>query len=144
MCLIYDYMINNTNIILCGLGVSTVCFLGLSVIGSYYSTTKVDKGIQTDAWEDYSERASQIASEGGSSIDTITPRISPIEYVKTGGQTLVDSTSNINTATTVLPIPPIDIPFIPNPDIWNSTLSSAMVDGNRFQQISEILTLFGS
>lgn len=105
---------------------------------------KIDKAVQTDAWEDYSERASQIISDGTSSIDTVTPRISPMEYVKTGAQTLAENASNTSNATTVLPIPPINIQYIPNPDIFHTTMSSAIIDGKIFQQISDILTLFGS
>jgi hypothetical protein len=90
-----------------------------SYISSFYPE-KVDANVQTDAWENYSDRPSQLASDV-TSIDTMTPRISPTEhfnssqlYSETGTQTLTDGAS---TATTVLPIPPINIEVIPNPDL---------------------------
>lgn len=138
MNLIYDFRFNNSNIILCCITASSVCFLGLSFIGSYFKPNKIDIGIQTDAWEDYSERASQV---------TITPRISPMEYIDTGAQTIAESSSNISNVTTILPIPPFNIPYIPNPDIFNKSVNTSIVDlldGNRVQQISDILTVFGS
>jgi hypothetical protein len=72
----------------------------------------------------YSDRPSQIASDNLTSLETITPQISPSELVNS---TLVSQTSSnigaqtitegISPVTTVLPIRPVDMEIIPNPDI---------------------------
>jgi uncharacterized protein YozE (UPF0346 family) len=95
--------------------------MGYKIISSYLNSFYVDKGVQTDAWEDYSERPSQIASESVTSIDTVTPRISPIEHISQvqnispeGTQNIIDNGTDVSTVTTILPIPPVDIPIVPN------------------------------
>jgi hypothetical protein len=94
---------------------------GYSFISAYFGCSYVDKGVQTDAWEDYSNRPSQIGSDSVTSLDTITPiseNISPIISVPStseiGTQTITDS---ISTVTTILPVPTTNIEIIPNPDI---------------------------
>ena len=97
----------------------------LSYLNSFY----VDKGIQTAAWEDYSDRISQIGSKSITSIETITPiseNVSPTIQTTSeiGTQT---STDSISTLTTVLPIPPINIEMIPNPDLAAKVLDTITV-----------------
>lgn len=118
-----NFLIDN-NYIFYGLYASTAGFIGYKFVSSYINCFYVDKGIQTDAWEDYSERASQLASNSVTSIDTVTPKISPTEYINStptvqitsdiGIQTITDSAS---TATTVLPIPQVEVLMIPNQTI---------------------------
>ena len=88
--------------------------MGYKFVSSYWNSFFVDKGVQTDAWEDYSDRPSQIVSDSITSIDTVTPRFSPIEQINVGTSTLAGDSS---TVTTILPIPPVNIEVIPNPDI---------------------------
>jgi len=93
----------------------TAGFIGYKFVSTYLNSFYyVDEGVQTEAWEDYSERLSQITSKSVTSIDTVTPRFSPIENLNTGAQTISENTS---TVTTVLPIPPVNIEIIPNPEI---------------------------
>lgn len=99
--------------------VGTVGFIGYKFVSSYLDTSYLDKGIQTGAWEDYSDRPSQLASNSLTSIDTITPiseNFSPtvLTTSEIGTQTM---SGDASIATTVLPIPPVNIEMIPNPDI---------------------------
>jgi hypothetical protein len=62
-----------------------------------------------------------MAPESITSLDTVTPiseNISPVITTNTtsemGTQTITDS---ISTVTTVLPIPPVNVEFVPNPDV---------------------------
>jgi hypothetical protein len=61
------------------------CFIGYKFILTYVNSFYVDKGVQTEAWENYSNRTSQMASESITSIDTITPiseNISPVSTLQ--------------------------------------------------------------
>lgn len=105
----------------------TIGFIGYKFVSSYFNSNLVDKGVQTSAWEDYSDRSSQIASKSVTSIDTVTPisdNVSPTFSAHTsselGAQTITES---ISTVTTVLPTPPINMEMIPNPDIILTTVN---------------------
>ncbi len=58
-------------------------------------------------------------------MDTVTPRLSPVEYTDIGSQVNSNTigagnqtiTEGASTVTTVLPIPPVNIEIVPNPDI---------------------------
>jgi len=78
--ILFNYLIDN-NYVFYGLFATTAGIMGYKIVSSYLNSFYVDKGIQTDAWEDYSERASQLVSNSVTSIDTVTPRISPTEYI---------------------------------------------------------------
>lgn len=108
-----------------GIFIGAACHAGFSFWSSILYDNKVfiDSAVQTDTWEDYSDRPSQIMLDSLTSLDTVTPRISLTEYIskivtrttfETGIEILSGDTS---TVTTVLPIPPVNIEVIPNPDI---------------------------
>ena len=59
---LFNYLLDN-NIIFYSIFATTAGFIRYSCISSYFNSSYIDEGIQTEAWEDYSERASQIASE---------------------------------------------------------------------------------
>jgi hypothetical protein len=129
---LFNYALNND--LLFGVAfVGTVGFIGYKFASLYLNSFYVDKGVQTEAWENYSNRTSQMASESITSIDTITPiseNISPVSTLQTtseiGTQTITDS---ISTVTTVLPIPPVNIEMIPNSDIVN--IGTVVVENTR-------------
>ena len=109
-----NYLFNN-DLVFYSMFAGTVGFIGYKFASSYVNSFYVDKSIQTDAWEDYSERLSQIGSNSVTSIDTVTPisqYVSPTSEV--GIQTISDGASSV---TTVLPIPSVNVEMIPNPDI---------------------------
>jgi hypothetical protein len=113
--MLFNYLFENSSDLLFGVAFAgTVGFIGFKFVSTYLNYFYVDKGIQTEAWEDYSDRLSQITSKSVNSIDTVTPRLSPIEYLNTGAQTISGDTS---TVTTVSPIPPVNIEIIPNPEL---------------------------
>lgn len=115
---IFDYLYQNSDIMFYGLYASTACFLGYSFATSYLNSFYVDKGVQTDAWENYSDRPSLIGPESVTSLDTVTPiseNISPIAILSTNSEIGIQTiTEGASTVTTVLPIPPMDIPMVPN------------------------------
>ena len=120
---ILNYALDN-GLLFYGAFASMVGFMGYKLVSSCLSYSYVDKEVQTDVWEDYLDRPSQLVSNSVTSVDTATPRISPTEHFNlsqslsgTGTQTL---TEGANTATTVLPIPPVNLEVIPNPDIVQS------------------------
>lgn len=123
--------------------VGTAGFMGYKFVSSYFNSNLVDKGIQTEAWEDYSDRTSQIASKSVTSIDTVTPisdNVSPIFSAHTsselGAQTITDGTS---TVTTVLPIPPVNIETVPNPDILELNALKSLQE-SKFYEINELFS----
>ena len=117
---LFNYLINN-DLVFYSILAGSVGFMGYSFATSYLNSFYVDKEVQTDAWEDYSDRPSQIGSNSITSIDTITPiseNISPVitthSSSEVGTQTISEGAS---TVITVLPIPPINIEMVPNPDV---------------------------
>jgi len=127
--MLFNYLLEN-DLVFFSVFTGTVGFIGYKFASSYLNSFYIDKGVQTEAWEDYSNRPSQIGSDSLTSIDTITPiseNISPISTLQTisevGTQTITDGTS---TVTTVLPIPPVNIEMIPNTDI--TLVTKSLVD----------------
>ena len=102
-----------------------------SLINSYKIET-VEKGVQTDAWDDFSDRPSLINQASSTSIDTETPNYSPVEFLNTEVQVNLDTvetgtqtiTESVSTATTMLPVPPMNIEMIPNPDLTNTIIKA--------------------
>jgi len=74
---------SSNDVLFYGMFVGVACHVGFYLVSSiWYSGNKqVDKGVQTDAWEDYSDTPSQIASDNLTSLDTMTLEISPSELV---------------------------------------------------------------
>jgi hypothetical protein len=115
--------------------------LGYSFISSYFNTVKVDTGVQTNDWEDYSDRPSQIIQDSNSvsSMDTMTPGISPTQHISSQ-QILSDAgtltvTEGASSTTTVLPIPPVHIEVLPNPDL-QSVLDVNTIYLSKIQELS--------
>lgn len=121
---IFNYALDN-GLLFWGAFSATAGFMGYSLISSYFNSSYIDKGIQTDAWDDYSDRPSQIIQVSEISSQNITPNFSPVDNINTGAQVGLDTveagiqtiSESVSTATTVLPIPPVNIEMIPNPDI---------------------------
>ena len=117
---LFNYTLNN-DLVFYSMFAGTVGLIGYKFISTYVNSFYVDKGVQTEAWEDYSNRPSLIGPESVTSLDTVTPisqYVSPTSEV--GIQTISD---RVSTATTVLPIPPINIEMIPNSDIVRGATS---------------------
>ena len=140
---IFNYIFDN-NVVFYSILCCTTGFIGYSFVTSYLNSNYISEGVQTDAWEDYSERPSQIGFDSITSIDTVTPRFSPVEYINTGVQSI-----DTSTVTTILPVPPVNIEVVPNPDILGKVSNHADIIlscsdiGNRTQQILDMLTLWG-
>jgi len=123
---LYDFLFEN-EVLFYGMFIGMGCHLSyMFAKQAYLHYFYVDKEVQTDAWEDYSNRPSQIIGDNLTSLDTVSPRISPTEYInqtltqstsEVGTQAIIDSGTNVSTVTTVLPIPPVNLEVVPNPDI---------------------------
>jgi hypothetical protein len=119
----FNYALDNGFLFWAGFA-CTAGFIGYGFTSSYLNSFYVDKGVQTDAWEDYSNRPSLIGPESVTSIDTVTPISDNVSIgspsfttytaSEVGTQTTTDGTS---TVTTVLPIPPVYVEIVPNPDL---------------------------
>lgn len=125
--ILFDYILNN-DIIFYTLFTTTGGFIGYKFVSSYINSYYLDKGIQTDSWEDFSEKASQIASDNITSMEAVTP-VSPI----------VTNISDTSTVTTILPVPPVNVEIVPNPDILvtsdiNTIYSSKILEISQLYQ----------
>lgn len=103
------------------MAIGVTCHFGIFLWSyTWHGKEYTDASTQTDTWENYSDRPSQIISDV-TSIDTQTPRFSPVEYTSTGSQiesSLMEAgtqtvTEGASTATTVLPIPNVEVLPIP-------------------------------
>ncbi len=137
--MIINYFINN-DFVIYSMFAGTVGLIGYKFVSSYLNSFYVDKGTQTSAWEDYSDRTSQMASNSVTSINTVTPisdNVSPTFTAHTmsevGTETITDGTS---TVTTVLPTPPINIEIVPNPDLVGYTLTHKSLIESKIQEIN--------
>jgi hypothetical protein len=147
---ILNYLIDN-GYVFYGVFASTAGFMGYKLISSYVNQFYVDKGIQTDAWDDYSDRPSQILQTSPITDNTITPVFSPVDQIDVGTQVNFNTmelgiqTSQISSgsssiATTVLPIPPMNVEVIPNPDITNNQILNSL----QLEKIQEIKGLYSN
>ena len=132
---LFNYILDN-NVIFYSIFTTTVGFIGYSCISSYYNSYYIDEGVQTEAWEDYSNGPSQIASDSVTTLEAITPVSSTFESVPSAPVTQAIS-ENASTVTTILPIPPVNIEIVPNLDItkYSSDLS---VYRNKIHEINEL------
>jgi hypothetical protein len=127
--------------------------LGYKIVSSILKSKSVDKGTQTDASENMTDRPNQITQENLTSIETLSPvsstssintlspvsstssieTLSPVSSTFTmnpttsevGVQTI---TKNINTVTTDLPISPINKEVVPNLDIVGKVIDPSNAD----------------
>jgi len=70
--MLFNYLLEN-DLVFFSVFTGTVGFIGYKFASSYLNSFYIDKGVQTEAWEDYSNRPSQIGSDSLTSIHTITP-----------------------------------------------------------------------
>ena len=121
---IFNYILDN-NTIFYSLFAVTGGLLGYKLVTSILETQYIDKNIQTDAWENYSDRPSQILETSSIITDTQTPVFYPVEQINEGIQVnsevteigIQTSLGSSSTATTVLPIPPVEVLMVPNIDL---------------------------
>jgi hypothetical protein len=133
--MLFNYLINN-DFVFYSILAGSVGFMGYSFATSYLNSFYVDKGVQTSAWEDYSNRPSQIASDSVTSLETMTP-VSPT-FVETSP--VVQATSdNVSTVTTILPMPYPDIAIVSNQDIIELNSQKSLVD-SKIQEINELFS----
>ena len=102
-----------------GIGIGLTCGLGICLKSIWFNgNNPQNTGIQTDAWEDFSDRPSQL--------------VSPTDYVQNS-----PITQDISPATTILPIKPMDINMLPNADIKTiSDVNSIYL--SKIQEISQL------
>jgi len=149
--ILFNYIFDNDLVFYSLLG-TTGSLLTYKFISSYWNSYYIDKEIQTDAWEDYSDRPSQILQTSPITDTTQTPIFSPVEQTNVGTQVIENlntmeagiqtsqissMTGSSSTATTVLPIPPMEVEMIPNPDIV--LLNSEFIDFESMSAMSNAI-----
>lgn len=133
---LFNY-ISVDNAIFFGIAIGITCHLGFVCLSSILHKNYVEAEVQTDAWEDYSTRPSLVLSDNLSqdlsdnltSLDTLT-RISPTSEVGTTTQT-------VSTVTTILPVPPVNVEAVPNPEYFIHDLKTHEINELFFKQISD-------
>jgi len=96
--MLFNYIIDNSYVFY-SLGSIMAGFMGYKFVTSVNKSYFVDKGIQTDAWENYSDRPSLISQTSPITTDAQSPVFSPMQYINEGVQTSIDGSS---TATTTI------------------------------------------
>lgn len=101
-----------------------------------------DQEVQTDAWDDYSDRPSQTIADNITSSNT--PIFSPVENIDTGSQILTGNTNTVtNTVTTILPVPPVNIEILPNPDITMRVTDTIVVGYDYIDKAQQLADMMG-
>ena len=140
--MLFNYLINN-DFVFYSILAGSVGFMGYSFATSYLNSFYVDKGVQTSAWEDYSDRTSQLASNSVTSIDIVTPiseNISPVSTLQTtSGVGSLTTTDGASTVTTVLPIPTVNVETVPNPDILELNVLNSLQE-SKIHEINELFS----
>ena len=96
-----------------GVFVGVVGAIGYSFASKILSKSYVEKGVQTDAGENNSDKPSQIIPDNVSSIETLSPVSSTFEDTST----LIPTTSDVGTQTIIGDETPVNIVITPDPDI---------------------------
>jgi hypothetical protein len=81
----------------------------------------------------------------------VTPRISSSECVSPASALQTTSeegtqiiSDNVSTVTTMLPIPPVNLVIVPNPDIVGKVVNSPIVDGMDWKRVQLIADMLGA
>lgn len=137
----------DNDILFYGMFAGVACHIGLSFLSSVLHSGKgyTNTSVQTDTWEDYSDRPSQIIPDNVTSIDTMTPRFSPIDSIGAGSQIGPDPleawtqalAGDVSTVTTILPIPPVNIQIVPNTDIRAYSANNSLYN-SKINEINEL------
>jgi hypothetical protein len=115
-----------------GVFVGCVGALGYSFISSYLDKKSVDKGTQTETSENLMDNPSKIIQDNITSIETLSPVSPSSSLIPTTSEVGIQTMApDVNTVTTVLPTPPINIEVVPNPD----TIVS-IIDTSNAQQVA--------
>lgn len=149
MTFIIDSLINN-DVVFYSIFTGVTGAISYSLVSSIFNSVwpskeYTDTGIQTDAWEDFSDRQSQIIQDSVTSIETISPMISPTEQTSSNAGIITEGAS---TATTVLPVPieeVLPIPHvqvlpIPHVQVYNWDLVNQLI-ANRPLRADELFQM---
>jgi hypothetical protein len=111
MTLITKVLNNNldNDIIFYGTLIVVVGAIGYSIISEILSKSYTEKGVQTDAENNISDRPNQIIQDNLTSIDTLSPVSST--------SSLIPTTSEVGIQTIAGNVTPVNIEVIPNQDI---------------------------
>jgi hypothetical protein len=115
MTLLFKILNNNldNDLVFYGLFIGVIGGIGYSFASKILRKSYMEKGVQTDAGENYYDKPSQIIPENVSSIDTLSPVSSTFEDTST----LIPTTSEVGTQTITGDVTPVNIEVIPNQDI---------------------------
>jgi hypothetical protein len=70
----------------------------------------------------------------------MTPRFSPVEFIEAGTHTMSEG---VSTVTTVLPVPPLTIEIVPNPDILTKAVDLSTVGYDYIDRAHALADMLG-
>jgi len=109
-------IINNNldnDLVFYGVFIGVVGSIGYSFTRQILRKSYVDKGVQTEAGENLSDRPSQIITDNVTSIDTLSPVSSTFKDTSS----LIPTTSEVGTQTIAEDVTQVNTEVIPNQDI---------------------------
>jgi hypothetical protein len=145
MTLLFKVLNNNldNDLVFYGLFIGVVGTIGYSFASKILSKSYVEKGVQTDAEENFSDRPNQIIQDNLTSIDTLSPvsstdTLSPISSTDTSS--LIPRTSEVGIQTISGDITPVNIEVIPNQEIVGRVvdLSNAEYIAAKVEQLNAL------
>ena len=138
MTLVFKVLNNNldNDLVFYGLLIGAVGVIGYSFTSKFFSKSYIEKGVQTDAGENLSDRPSQIIPDNVTSIDTLSPLSSTFKDTSP----LIPTTSEVGTQTIAGDVTPVNIEVIPSQDIVGRVvdLSNAEYIAAKVEQLNAL------
>src|SRR6266699_3847250 len=138
MTLLLKVLNNNidNDLIFYGLLIGVTGTIAYSLISQIFSKSYIEKGVQTDAEENFTDGPSKIIEDDASSIETI----SPVSSTFTDKSPLIPRTSEVGTQTIAGDVTPVNIEVIPSQEIVGTVvdLSNAEYIAAKVEQLNAL------
>jgi hypothetical protein len=138
MTLLFKLLNNNmdNDLVFYGLFIGVVGAIGYSFTSKILRKSYVEKGVQTDAENNFSDRPSQIIPDNVTSIDTLSPVSSTFKDTSP----LIPTTSEVGTQTIAGDVTPVNREVIPSQDIVERVvdLSNAEYIAAKVEQLNAL------
>jgi hypothetical protein len=138
MTLLLKVLNNNldNDLVFYGLFIGVVGAIGYSFTSKILRKSYMEKGVQTDAGENFSNGSSQIIPDNVTSIDTLSPVSSTFQDTSS----LTPTTSEVGIQTIAGDVTPVNTEVIPSPDIVGRVvdLSNAEYIAAKVEQLNAL------
>jgi len=126
----------DNDLVFYGLFIGVVGAIGYSFTSKILRKSYVEKGVQTDAENNFSDRPSQIIPDNVTSIDTLSPVSSTFKDTSP----LIPTTSEVGTQTIAGDVTPVNREVIPSQDIVERVvdLSNAEYIAAKVEQLNAL------